>query len=357
MNSAVIKNLLVGVVGCLGSMAVFAQDSKPSPELAQMVNNAEQYMQRGNLKDAITIYRQALLLSPNKTELQAGLGQALYLDGDYEEAEKVLEHLSEQKAANEMVYRLLAASEERQHKEKNAKRTLQAGLVHFPSSGLLYSELGNEYSSEEKLAQALNAWLDGIEKAPAFADNYYRAAMLYLSSNKPLWGLLYGETFLYLVHDTTEDDNLKNLMFAGYKSLFEHIGNTSKQHKSNGTFEDAVLATYAQLTPVVSDGISTENLTMVRTRFLMEWFATFGKKYSFSLFTYQDELIRSGHFDMASQWLFGKAESEREYAAWSAFHEGDISRYNKWQATNRLKPEPATTYNDRNMDGLFDRKK
>lgn len=358
MSSAVvIKKLLFGVAGCFYSMTVFAQNNTSSPETEQMISNAQQYMQRGNLKDAITTYRQAIVLSPGALILYRGLGNALYLNGNYKEAEEVLAEVTAKPGADEGSYKMLADSREKQGNRKGAKESLKRGLTRYPSSGLLYNELGNVYSNDQKQEQALNAWLDGIEKDPKFADNYYKAAILYLSSNKPLWGLLYGEAFLYMAHDTTDDDSLKELLYTGYKRLFSTIGTTQGRQLKNSTFEDAVLATYVQLTPVISDGISTENLTIVRTRFLMEWFATFGKKYSCSLFTYQDELIRSGHFDICNQWLFGKTESEREYAAWNAFHEGDISRYKKWQATTRLKPAAMTTYNDRNMAGLFDRKK
>ena len=357
--AGVIRNLLLSFLYCFCSITIiYAQDSQQSPETEQMMNNARQFLQRGNLKDAITTYKQAIVLVPGKTILYEQLGNALYLNGTFKEAEGVLQQATANADCGEESYRLLAASREQLGNKKGAKIALNKGISRFPSSGSLYNELGNEYSSEQKEEQALNAWIDGIAKAPAFADNYYKAASLYLSSNRPLWGLLYGEIFLYMAHDATEDDSLKKRMYAGYRTLFDNIGTNQKQQvKNRNSFEEAVLATYSQLTPVISDGVSTENLTMVRTRFLMDWFTAYGKKYPFSLFTYQDELIRGGHFDLSNQWLFGKAESERDNAAWNLFHEGDMSRYNKWQAAHRLAPEATDAYNDKDMNGLFNKMK
>ena len=75
---------------------------------------------------------------------------------------------------------------------------------------------------------------------------------------------------------------------------------------TNG-FEEAVFNTFIKLSPVVADGITTENLTMVRTRFLMDWYQQkYNEKYPFTLFSRQDRMTRDGYFDIYNQWMFGK---------------------------------------------------
>ena len=165
-------------------------------------------------------------------------------------------------------------------------------------------------------------------------------------------------------HDTTGDDMLKNKLFKAYKTMFDNFAQGEApqygkpvKHAPVNTFEDAVQQVYSALTPVVSDGITTENLTMARTRFLMEWFSAHSKKYPFSFFSYLDNIIRSGHFDMYNEWLFGKAESATEYKAWNEFHEGDMQRFLLWKSANQFIPTGNDFYNERNMDGLFNKKK
>ncbi|MCW3124072.1 MAG: hypothetical protein JWQ38_3564 [Flavipsychrobacter sp.] len=360
------KEVLIGILlvffACWPIGSAVAQSNNQSPEAAQMLQHAKEYMDRGDLKDAIITYRQAIKLWPDNTALYTSLSNALYLEGNYKEAEQILKTATEKKDATPLSYQLLAASQEQQQDKKTAKNTLQKGLSRFPGSGLLYNELGNEYEAEQKSILAVNAWVDGIEKAPGYPDNYYKAAQVYLASGKQLWGLLYGEQYLYMSHDTINDDTLKQQLYVGYKTFFSNIGSTELLPEMRAkvqavySFEDAVMQVYTQLTPVVSDGITTENLTMVRTRFLMDWFAAYGKQYPFSLFAYQNELVSSGHFDMSNEWIFGKAESYTEYETWNKFHEGDMGRYLKWQAGKPLQPVSALSYNSRNVAG-FDRKK
>jgi len=181
--------------------------------------------------------------------------------------------------------------------------------------------------------------------------------MAYLGSEHVLWGLLYGEIFLNIEHDTTGDDELKTRLFTGYKTMFDNFANGIPDRNNTGTFENAVLRVYSSLTPVISDGITTDNLTMVRARFFMDWFSGYAKKYPYSLFSYQDNLIRSGHFDIYDQWLFGKAEGLPQYEAWNNFHEGDIDRFLKWRSTAKLQPVTADFYNSRDIKGIFNKRK
>jgi len=339
---------------------VNAQENWPTPEVEQMYHHAQQYMARGDINDAVITYKQALILAPDKIVLYKELGNALYLSRQFESAEETLAPVCAKPVADATCFQLLAASQAAQKNEKKATSTLQKGLERFPASGLLYHELGNVFSQENKPESALNAWLDGIAKDSEYAPNYYRAALSYLNTGKVLWGLLYGEMYLDMPHDTASDDSIKIKLFAGYKKMFDgfaadqtpQYGN-AKREKPAKDFEEAVLRVYSGLTPVVSDGISTENLTMVRTRFLMDWFSSYSAKYPFSLFSYQDTLVKYGRFDIWNEWIFGKAESIPEYDAWNTFHDGAINRTRAWQSTHMLHPAPADNYNDRNMDGLF----
>lgn len=360
----IIKQLFFQSVFLFVSVAVFAQDGWPTPEVAQMYSHAGDYMAAGNFKDAIITYKQAIKLAPGKMVLYRGLGDALYRSGDYDGAEKILESVADRAGVDAECFRLLALAHVAKHENKHAIAALKNGLERFPSSGMLYHEKGSVYLLENKREEALSEWINGIEKEPGFSANYFDAATSYFSSNDVMWGIIYGEIFLTMQHDTARDDEMKNKLLIAYKAMFDGFakGDVTKfsdpsKHAAVKDFEDAVKNIFESLTPVVSDGITTENLAMVRVRFLMEWGTTYSKKFPFPFFSYLDNVIRIGRFDVYNEWLFGKAESAAEFKAWNEFHEGDVSRFLEWQNVNKFVPSGSDFYNRRNMKNLFDKKK
>ena len=335
---------------------VSAQDSWPSPEVAQMYRHAQDYVAMGNYADAIVTYKQVIILAPGKFILYEGLGKAQYLSGSYKEAEETLQPYIGDHEADEAFYDMLGASRAAQNDGKGAKAVLKKGLEHFPASGLLYYDMGHLYELEKKKEEAITAWVEGISNAPAYAQNYYAAARAYMNGDDVLQGLLYGEIYLDITQDTTGVDSLKEMLFAGYKTMFDDIASRSTTALGEtspviNSFADAVEQTYVSLTPVVSDGITTENLTMVRTRFIMEWMDKYAGKYPYSLFTYQDYLIRNGLFDIYNEWLFGKAESTTEYNAWNQFHPGEMDIWLEKKREHPLKPLSSDVYDSRDIGG------
>jgi Tfp pilus assembly protein PilF len=349
-----LQKLFLVLVCMAGAPLSHAQQTRPSPEADLIYRHAGEYLSAGNYKDAIVTYRQAILLNPEKFVLYKDLGKALYLSGNFDEARETLAPLLSRPGADAETYLLLSRSYAATGNLKKATATLHSGVRQFPSSGMLYDELGNIRQSEKRNEDALNAWLDGIAHDAAYPGNYYHAAVAYLNSNDVLWGLLYGEVYLSITRDTTHVGEIKKMLFAGYRQMFDDISaNASirigKAHTpaAPAGFEDAVNQVYTTLTPVVSDGITTENLVMVRTRFLMEWFATYHKKYPFCLFTWQHDLVKNGKFEIYNEWLFGEAESPVEFKAWNQFHDGDIIRFLQWRAAHPLLPVASDFYNER----------
>jgi len=339
-------------------------DQWPSPEVEQIYKQAHDYLTMGNLKDAIVTYKQTILLAPDKMVLYRDLGKAYYLSGDYANAEKTLQPLLQSSEVDAQSYQIMSTCLREEKHIKESKSTLQHGLNKFPTSGLLFHDMGLLYADEDDKEAALKAWLDGIKNDPAYHMNYYEAAKAYMGTDNVTWGLLYGEIFLNIEHETPRANEMRKMLLDGYKVMFDNIatndipqfGKTKKPDMIN-SFTDAMHGVYTKLTPVISDGITTENLTMVRTRFLMDWFSAYGDKYPFSLFAYQDQLLRNGFFDIYNEWLFAKAESPQEYTAWTKFHQNAIPQFQAWQSRHALQPVAADFYNDKKVDGLFSKKR
>lgn len=330
----------------LGQGIVHAPDTIkwPSPEVEQVYVHALDYLRLGNCKEAMIAGKQAVILAPGVWQAQKALGTAQYCAGEYKDASETFSTLVLKYSADADCFDLLASCFDALKQNKKAKKAVNDGLLRFPGSGLLYNRLGQLYNKENNREKATAAWMNGILINPEYCPNYLNASSMYLSSLNPALGLLLGEMYLNLSTDTSGFTYIKQSLFYGYKTLY---GNFSAQDKSIGInspqaaptqhFDELVSVTFEQLYPVVSDGISTENLSMLRTRFLMDWIGKNDSSLSFSLFNYHDLLIKTGHFDIYNEWLFGAAESTAEFAAWNNFHDGDIPRFLRWKEQHKFK--------------------
>lgn len=353
-----ISKIFIAIILISCTTRLQAQETWPSPEMQQMYTHATEYMYRGNYKDAIVTYKQLMALAPGRTSLATDLANAYLLAAEYVAAEQTITPVLPLPDATGAAFGICARSQFQLYHDKEARSTIKKGLARFPASGGLYYINGLIAEREKDSAAALAEWLKGTEAEPAYADNYKDAALAYLHSDYQLWGLLLGETYLYMQHDTTGDADIKTALYAGWKTFFDQLPDNKTRHLT--PFEQAVTNIYLQLTPVISDGISTENLTMVRTRFLLEWNGKYKAQYPFALFTYQDSLIRNGWFDICDEQLYGEAESKAQYAAWNKFHAGIMDKFMQWQRTNALQPVPAASYYDKSshmMDLIFAKKK
>ncbi len=362
------RYLIVCLFLLQGTYSYAQQQPWPSPEVETMYNDARNYMSNGNLAQAIAIFQQAIQIAPGQLVLHRELGRAYYLMGNYEEAKKILEPIITSGDADEQSYQAMAACLSLSGDRKKAKAMLQKGIGRYPHSGLLYHDMGKIYEDEDETVYALETWLDGIEADPAYHVNYYEAARTYMNTNKTIWAILYGEIFVNIERQTPRAEETKQMLMDAYKKLYTDIASGEdipkyrsgrKGSNSNTTtdFEDAVRTTYMKLAPVVSDGITAENLAMLRTRFSIDWSYHYAAQFPFTLFTYYDILLRNGYFDIYNEWLFGKAEGPQLYNSWNTFHEGDMSKFETWAADHPMRPADGEFYNDKQVDGIFNRKK
>jgi hypothetical protein len=94
---------------------------------------------------------------------------------------------------------------------------------------------------------------------------------------------------------------------------------------------------------VANKGITTETLTMIRSRFILDWYQANATKFPLRLFDYQQQLLKEGLFDAYNQWLFGAAENLATYDSWSKTHAEQYEAFNTFQR-NRIFKMPAGQY-------------
>ena len=228
---------------------------------------------------------------------------------------------------------------------KEADKMYKKALKKFPKSGALYSEYG-ELLWAKKDYEAIEYWEKGIKEDPSFAGNYYNAALFYHKTKDKVWSLVYGEIFVNMESLTERAAAMKGLLMEAYKEKLFADTDITKEQESKSEFAKAFLQTMNKQSSLVNAGLNAEVLTAIRTRFILDWYKTYGTKFPFKLFDYQQQLIREGMFEAYNQWLFGTVENLPAYDNWTKTHAEAHAKFTGFKRTGYLKYlQDSTTSN------------
>lgn len=354
-----IRYIILCLLTQFSSLSTDAQVSWPTPEVENLYREARNYHSNGNLREAIVRYQQAIQIAPDIVLLYRELAHAYYLAQGYDDVINTLDPIIKEGVADAETYKIMAQSLVAKGESKRAKKLMRDAIIKLPNAGPLYHQMGLMYEQDNETVYALESWLDGIQKDPTYHINYYEAARIYMSTNKIVWAVIYGEIFVNMEQQTKRSYDTRALLIEAYRRIFTSLatGDIPKfgagAGQAKNSFEEAVYNTYIRLSPVMSDGFTTENLIMLRTRFIMDWTLNYASEYPFTLFTRHDDLIRNGFFDMYNQWLFGKVENQQQYEAWLKFHANAMPQFESWLSRNKLIPQTSDFYNTKQVDGIF----
>ncbi len=346
-------SLILLFFGCV--FAAHAQTEWPSPEIERVYMQGREALSRGDARTAMNLFRQVADLAPDIPDARRDLAQATLLSGDAEGALRELEPLIKRRDADASVYRIGVQAYAAQKRGDAALRLLREGIRRNPNAGELYGALGDIEETASHPEEALTAYLEGLERDPNYYLNYQKAAGIYIFSKKIIWAILYAEIFLLYEHQTPRAADVRNLLFSAYRRFFFpnatdekfNPGSTRIQTGRAGNFEDAVVQTLRRQAPVISDGVTTENLIMLRTRFLAEWTETYARKYPYALFRYQDSMVRMGVFDAYNQQLLGRAEQGSGFEAWNKMNPKAIPEFAAWVAAHPFRVAAGAFYNNK----------
>lgn len=304
---------------------------------------ARSFMKAGDFDNAILVLNRALQAEPDNQELQKDLILSYYYKRDYASALEKVKVALGRDDADVTVYQLAGNVYKALEQPKDAEKLYKRALKKFPSSGALYSEYG-ELLWAAKDFSAIDQWERGMQQDPSFAGNYYNAALFYYYTKDNVWSLLYGEMFVNMESLTERAIAMKKLLLDGYKQkLFADADLTKNIDKKTPEFSKAFLGAMNKQSGLVNRGITTETLTMIRTRFILDWFDAYAAKYPFKLFDYQQQLLKEGLFEAYNQWLFGTAESLPAYESWIKTHAEAHTAFTTFQK-NRVFKIPAGQY-------------
>lgn len=316
-------------------------------DVKRMQESAAAYLNRGDYANAIMMYSQAIRQAPSDVPLRRDLAYTYFLSGDTKKAKEIVDPVIATDAADEQTYQVASAIENALGNTGKAKRLLNEGIAKFSNSGLLYNSKGNILNADKSTKDALEAYNAGIKVEPSYPMNYYNAAKIYFQNDDAVWALLYAEIYVNLDPTSQRTIEIKKMMIDAYRKLFspgeddELPGfkpGSAKGESRNRNFADIYKNLMLKSAPAISDGLNTENLIMLRTRFMLAYYKDYSINYPFTLFSYQDKMLHDGVYDAYNQWLFGAVDNSQEFSLWVKVNNKEYTAFENWRKRNPLQP-------------------
>jgi Tfp pilus assembly protein PilF len=323
------KNLLSGFILLL--LIPFIQPAHAQDDVKSLHETARTFMRAGDFDNAILVLKRALQKESSNLDLQKDLVMSYYLKRDFKEALAGVEALTERDDADVITFQIAGNVYKALEEVKEAEKLYKKALKKFPNSGPLRSEYG-ELLWALKDFSAIDQWEMGIKSDPAYGGNYYNAAQFYFYTKDKVWSLIYAEIFVNMESLSERGSNLKQLLLQGYKEkLFSDVDLMKGQEDIKSGFAKAFLSTMQKQSGLADKGLNTEKLTMIRTRFILDWYNSNSARYPFKLFDYQRQLLQEGLFEAYNQWLFGPDENLAAYDNWTKTHPEQHANFANFQ--------------------------
>jgi tetratricopeptide (TPR) repeat protein len=316
----------------LAAFVVAMQTSFAQTQDAEALHEtARSFMREGDFENALVVLNKALQLQPNDIELLKDQAFVLYLKRDFAGAIDSSKKIISRPDADVQSYQILGLAYKAIAEYKESDKMYREALKRFPKSGVLYSEYGDLLSQVNDPAASIKEWEKGIEVDPNYSGNYYYAARYYGMKGNIIWGLLYGEIFVNIESLSARTNEMKDILFNGYKKLFSEPASLNTAKQSGTPFEKAVATTLLKLSGLMNDGVTPETLTELRTRFILSWYYGAGKQYPFRLFEQQRLMLEEGYFDAYNQWLVGASDDTEKFQQWTLNHGDEVKAFQQYQ--------------------------
>jgi len=304
-------------------------------DVATLHENAKKFMKQGDFANASLILVRAMERDQKNIGVAKDLALSFYMLGDNAKALSAIKSFLDKDNVDEQTYQIAGMIYKRTGDNKEAEKLYKKAIKNFPQSGPLYNDYG-ELLWNMKDYSSINQWEKGIKSDPSFPGNYYNAAKYYYLSQDKIWGLIYGEIFINIESHSARTAEIKNILLDGYKKLFSEpdlLADTKGKNK----FEIAYLTCMNKQNSIVVRGIGPESLTMIRTRFLLNWDRNFAAKFPFVLFDIHKQLLENGLFEAYNQWIFGTAQNLSAFQHWISSHSEAYNAFNKYLSDRNLK--------------------
>lgn len=286
-------------------------------------------MRQGDYANATLVLNRAMLQEPKNTEMAKDLAQCYYYQNEADKALAVIKPTLDRDDADDQCFQIAANIYQLLNNAEECEKAYRKGIKKFPDSGPLYNEYGEMLWNRQD-NNAIRQWEKGIEMDPSYSKNYYNACKFYYSGTDKVWSILYGENFINMEPLGNRTPEIKNILLASYKKLFADA-DLARNVKTKNGFMDAFLQTMNKQSNVAANGLNPETLTMIRTRFILDWYTDFGNKFPLRQFELQRQLLQDGMFDAYNQWIFGAAQNLAAYQNWTSTHSAEYGEFTRFQ--------------------------
>ncbi|MEO6327720.1 MAG: tetratricopeptide repeat protein [Ginsengibacter sp.] len=322
-------------------MASFFLAKTQAPDAGQLQKTAKTFMLQGDFDNAVLVLNRALQKEPGNIEILKDIALNYYFQKNFTKALEVIKPLTDRADADDQIFQIAGNIYRALGQQKECEKIYKKGIKKFPKSGSLYNEYG-ELLFVMNDESAIKQWERGIEADAGYSGNYYNAAKYYFLNGDKVWSIIYGEIFLNIEVLTARTAEMKSILLDSYKKIFNDAGSFDKAKIKSG-FEQAFLQTLHKQNLIAASGINPETLTMIRTRFILDWLNNFSTKFPFRLFEYHLQLLREGMFDAYNQWIFGAAQNLVAYQDWTNIHPVEYNAFLQFQK-GRIFKMPAAQY-------------
>ncbi len=316
--------------------------SAQQPDVKTLQATAQNFVKQGDYANAVLVLNRARQQDPENTDVLKDLAFAQYLQEDYNKAEETIKPLLDRRDADVQTFQVAGLIYKAKDNSGEAEKIYKKALKKFPSSGILYNEYGNMLL-DLKNNGAIRLWEKGIEVDPNYPGNYYNAAQYYSTAQDKVWSIIYAEIFVNMESFSRRTIEVKSLLLDNYRKLFTDVDLT-RNLDGKSEFMAAYLTTLNKQSAVASMGVTPESLTMIRTRFVLNWDKTYASRFPFRLFEYHRQLLREGLFDAYNQWLFGPVQNLTAYQNWTSTHADTYKEFTDFQRGRVFKLPAGQNY-------------
>ena len=296
---------------------------------------ARSFMQQNDFNNASLLLKRASIAEPNNIEITKDLSLAFYFQKEYNKGLEVIKLILDKEEADDQCYQIAGNLYKQLEQTKECEKLFKKGIKKFPKSGALYNELG-ELQWAQKNVDAIQQWEKGIENDPNYSKNYYNACKYYQITADKVGSILYGEVFVNMEPLSSHSAEIKSILLESYKKIFTEE-DVKKEKAVQPKYSNAFIQTINKQNLAATTEFNAENLTMIRTRFLLDWTNDYASKYPSRLFDYQRQLLQEGMFEAYNQWLFGTVQNLTDYQTWVAAHSSEYNEFIHFQSGRMFK--------------------
>ena len=351
-----IKKILATSLILVCSLTTNAKKSELSDFEKDEMRKGISYYENNQPDIAIDIYNNLLANNPKSYIINYELALAKVAKGEYEDALKATQKIEHNSDVEDKFFQLQGNIYDFMGNRKKAVASYDKGLKKFPKAGCLYMEKGNIMLMENDPNGAVGMYEKAIEVEPTYSSPYYRASALFLGSTEPIWGLIYGETFL-LLEKGQRNVAIQNAMVKRMGQAFK-IENDTTLHVSltqqntinvkglnliipfEIQYELAVVKSTAvdKLKSEKRDSITISDFIEIR-KAAADAYDDWKDKYPNYLFEYQKRVINAGYFEAYTMDLFKDVYAD-EYKAYVTNEENQktMEAYKAWMVKCPFEP-------------------